>query len=560
MVERIWFKSYDADVPRAPEFPDQALPLLLQRTAARWSARTATEFIGAKLSYGALWDQVLRLAEALSRLGVKQGTRVAIMLPNCPQAVVSFYATLWLGGVVVMTNPMYVEREMEHQWRDAEAEVLIVLDHLFPKVERVVGETSIKQVLVTSIRDVLPFPLNWLYPLKARKQKLFMAVPYDGDKVLSLSRLIKDTPPSTRACPTRLDDLALLQYTGGTTGVAKGVMLAHRNILANVVQIRSWLPELREGGERFLAILPFFHVFGMTVAMNLPLYLGATCILVPRFEINDFIKTLHKSKPTIFPGVPTIYVAIVNHPKIGEYDLTSIRGCITGSAPMPVEILRRFESITGSVIIEGYGLSEASPVTHVNPVKGVRKPGSIGVAIPHTDCKIVDLETGRNELAVGEEGELMVKGPQVMQGYWQMPEETAATLEDGWLHTGDIAKMDEDGYVFIVDRKKDMIIAGGFNIYPREVDEVLYEHPKIVDAVTVGVPDPYRGETVKAFVVPKPGEDLTEAEVIAFCKSRLAAYKVPKTVELRESLPKTAVGKVLRKELRAEAAARLAPR
>lgn len=551
-MEHIWIQSYDPDVQQAPEFPGQALPLLLEQVAGQWADRTATEFIGAKLTYRVLWEQIQRLAGALSSLGVKPGTKVAIMLPNCPQAIISYYATLWLGGVVVMTNPMYVEREMEHQWQDAGAEVLIVLDHLYPKVEGVVSKTSIRRVIVTGIRDYLPFLFKLLYPIKAKKQHLFMAVPY-GDRVLSFARLVKTTPALGLPCAARLDDLALLQYTGGTTGVSKGVMLTHRNILANVVQIRSWLPELAAGEERFVAILPFFHVFGMTVAMNLPLYLGATAILVPRFDIDDFIKTLNKTRPTIFPGVPTIYVAIVNHPEIAKYDLTSIRACITGSAPMPVEILRKFEQITGSIMVEGYGLSEASPVTHVNPVKGVRKPGSIGIAIPHTDCKIVDMETGQQEIPLGDEGELVVSGPQVMNGYWNMPDETASTLRDGWLYTGDIARMDEDGYVFIVDRKKDMIIAGGYNIYPREVDEVLYEHPKILDAVTVGVPDPYRGETVKAFVVAKPGEDLTEAEVIRFCKSKLAAYKVPRTVELRDSLPKTAVGKVLRKELRAEA-------
>lgn len=551
-MERIWLKSYDSEVPHDLTLPDEPLPLLVQRSAHSYPDRPATEFIGAKLKYRDLWDQTKRMAAALHALGVKRETRVAIMVPNCPQAIIAYYATLWLGGIAVMTNPMYVEREMEHQWDDAGAEILVVLDHLYPRVRDVVERTPVRKVIVTSIRDYLPFPLKQLYPLKAKKQNLFMAVPY-GDNVLSFIELIKGNRPTDSTCPISLDDIALLQYTGGTTGVAKGVMLTHRNIMANVAQIVSWFPQLRAGKERFMAILPFFHVFGMTVAMNLPLYSGSTAILVPRFEAGEFIKVLHKSKPTIFPGVPTIYVAIVNHPKIKQYDLSSIRFCITGSAPMPVEIIKQFEEMTGAAILEGYGLSEASPVTHVNPIEGVRKPGSIGIALPGTDYKIMDIETGTQELDLGEEGELVVRGPQVMKGYWNMPEETEATLRDGWLYTGDIGKMDEDGYVFIVDRKKDMIIAGGYNIYPREVDEILYEHPKILDAVTVGVPDPYRGETVKAFVVPKPGEDLTEEEVIRFCKEKLASYKVPKAVEMRESLPKTIVGKVLRKELRAEA-------
>jgi long-chain acyl-CoA synthetase len=415
----------------------------------------------------------------------------------------------------------------------------------------VVPKTGIRSVIVTSLREYLPFYLKWLYPLKAKKQNLFMNVRYD-DKVRNFTALIRQSQPLATGCSLRSDDLALLQYTGGTTGVAKGVMLTHANILANVMQISAWFPELRRGKERLVAILPFFHVFGMTVTMNWALFTGATIILVPKFQVDEFLKLLHKSKPTIFPGVPTIFVAIVNHPKIADYDLSSIRFCITGSAPMPVEVLTQFEKMTGSVIVEGFGLSESSPVTHVNPIGGVRKPGSIGLPVSDTDARLVPLDLSEQEVPVGEEGELVVKGPQVMKGYWNMPDETNQVLRDGWLYTGDIAKMDEDGYFYIVDRKKDMVIAGGYNIYPREIEEVLYMHPKVMDAVIIGIPDPYRGETVKAFVVPKPGVALTEKEVLDFCKTRLAAYKMPKVVELREALPKTMVGKVLRRQLRAE--------
>jgi len=551
-MDRIWYQSYDSDVRKNLEYPQEPLPLLLEKNIEKYAGNTATEFFGAKLTYSSLWQQVQSVADALSRMGVEAGTKVAIMLPNCPQAAISFYAVLWLGGVVVMTNPMYVEREMEHQWIDSEAEILIVLDHLYPKASKVIPKTRIKKIIATSIKDYLPFPLNWLYRLKALKGKLFTAVPY-GESIANFSSLIESSSASPPACRVGLDDLALLQYTGGTTGVAKGVMLSHRNILANAAQIDAWIPDLRRGQERFISILPFFHVFGMTVALNFPLYTGSTIILVPKFDLNDFVKTLQKTRPTLFPGVPTIFVGIVNHEKIGAFDLSSIRFCITGSAPMPVEVLRKFEELTGSIIIEGYGLTESSPVTHCNPIRGVRKAGSIGIPLPDTDCKIVDLDLGVEEQPLNKEGELLVRGPQVMQGYWKMPAETAATLRDGWLHTGDIATMDEQGYTYIVDRKKDMIIAGGFNIYPREIDEVLYEHPKILDAVTVGVPDSYRGETVKVFIVAKSDEKLTEQEIIQFCKSRLAAYKVPKMVEFRESLPKTTVGKILRKELRREA-------
>jgi len=551
-MDPIWYKSYDSDVPKSLEYPQEPLPILLKKNAEKYSNNTATEFFGAKLTYSSLWKQIQSFANALSQMGVEPGSKVAIMLPNCPQAVISFYAVLWLGGVVVMTNPLYVEREMKHQWVDSEAKFLVVLDHLYPKVSKVLPKTDIKKVIATGIKDYLPFPKNWLYRLKTLKDKLFTAVPY-GENVFSFTRLIESTSPTPPSCPANLDDLALLQYTGGTTGVAKGVMLSHGNILANVAQIAGWFPELNWGKERFISILPFFHVFGMTVAMNFPFYTGCTVTLVPKFDLDDFVKTLQKTKPTLFPGVPTIFVAIVNHKDISSFDLSSIRFCITGSAPMPVEVLKKFEELTGSIIIEGYGLTESSPVTHCNPIKGTRKAGSIGVPLPDTEFKIVDLDMGVEEQPVGQEGELVVRGPQVMQGYWKMPQETDSTLRDGWLYTGDIATMDEQGYTFIVDRKKDMIIAGGYNIYPREVDEVLYEHPKVLDAVTVGVPDPYRGETVKVFIVPKPGEEITEKEIIQFCKSRLAAYKVPKSVEFRESLPKTTVGKVLRKELRREA-------
>lgn len=536
---------------RTIEYPSQSLPKLLEQNASRFSSHVATEFFGAALRYGELWGQVLRCAAVLREMGVHPGTRVAIMLPNCPQTIIAYYATLWLGGVAVLTNPLYMGREMEHQWGDAEVEILVVLDHLYPKVEPVLPKMGIRKVLVTSLKEYLPFPLSLLYPLKAHKEKLFTAVPY-GPDVLNFKRALKAARPDSSDCAAGLDDLALLQYTGGTTGLSKGVMLSHGNIQANVAQLAAWIPDLQWGAERMLAILPFFHVFGMTVVMNLALFIGGAIILVPRFQVNQFLKTLQKSKPTLFPGVPTIYVALVNHPRIRSFNLSSIRYCITGSAPMPLEVLRTFEHLTGGTIIEGYGLTEASPVTHANLLSGERKPGSIGLPLPDTEGRIMDLEFGERRMNPGETGELVVRGPQVMKGYWKNPVETGKVLKDGWLYTGDIAQVDEEGYVTIIDRKKDLILAGGYNVYPREIDEVLYEHPKVLDAVSIGVPDPYRGEAVKAYVVVKPGETLSEEEVIQFCKARLAAYKVPKLVEFRSSLPKTIVGKILRNQLREE--------
>ena len=550
-MEKSWHRYYDKGVPYELDQPTDPLPRHLEKTAREFPQVTATEFVGARLTYGQLAEQVARFAASLSQLGVKAGDKVAIMLPNCPQTVIAYYACLSIGGVAVMTNPMYVEREMIHQFNDSGAKVLVSLDHLFPRIDKVWKETQVEHLIITSIRDYLPFPLNLLYPLKAKKQNLNMKVPYGGS-IHPFKRLVEDSPGNPPRPEIDMEEVAVLQYTGGTTGVAKGVMLTHSNLVVNVAQVTSWLQSLQRGGERYICVLPFFHVFGMTTAMNWPIYIGATMILLPRFEVKDFLKTIVKARPSIALLVPTIFTAMVNYPEISKYDLSSINYVVSGSAPLPIEIMNRFEEITGSVILEGYGLTESSPVTHVNPIESKRKAGSIGIALPSTDCRIVDLETGTEEQQVGQTGELVLEGPQVMRGYWNMPEETAETLRDGWLYTGDIAHMDEDGYVFIVDRKKDMIIAGGFNIYPRDIDEVLYEHPKIADAVSIGVPDEYRGETVKVFVVVKPGETLTEEEVIAHCKEKLAAYKVPRLVEFRDELPKTMVGKVLRKELRAE--------
>jgi long-chain acyl-CoA synthetase len=550
MAERIWHHFYDEGVPFEFEPPEEPLFIQLEKAALKFPQVIATDFMGACLTYQQLAEQVNRFASSLSAMGVEPGDRIAIMLPNCPQIIIAYYAALSIGAVVVMTNPMYVEREMAHQFADAGVKVLVGLDHLMPRIEKVWIETPVEQLIITSIRDYLPFPLNVLYPLKARKQKLNLRVPY-GESVHSFKSLVENSAGNPPRPEVAMDEVALLQYTGGTTGIARGAMLTHRNLMANVIQLMVWCP-LKRGEERILCVLPFFHVLGMTVLMNLSICWGASMILLPRFEINHFLKTAVKARPTIAVLVPTIFTAMVNSPKISKCDISSINYCFSGSAPLPIEIMDQFEEITGGIILEAYGLTEASPVTHANPIKGKRKPGSVGIALSSTDARIMDLESGTRELPVGEPGELVVQGPQVMKGYWNMEEETAETLRDGWLYTGDIAYMDADGYVFIVDRKKDMIIAAGYNVYPREIDEVLYEHPKIADAVSIGVPDAYRGETVKVFIVVKPEETLTEEEVIAHCREKLAAYKVPRMVEFRQELPKSMVGKVLRKELRAE--------
>jgi len=556
--EFFWLQHYPEGVPGHIDIPGIPLFELLANAAAKFPASTAIIFMGLNMSYARLKDSVDRFAAALHAMGVKKGDRVAVMLPNCPQAVISYYAVVRLGAVAVMTNPLYVERELTHQMKDSGAETLIFLDALHGKVLKVAPDAGIKRLIVTGIRDYLPFPLNCLYPLKAKKQGLNLDVPA-GQGILQLKELIKQNRPSPP--PVEIDsenDLALLQYTGGTTGLSKGAMLTHKNLVANALQVKTWLTDCREGEERMLGVLPFFHVFGMTVAMNLTILTGSAMILLPRFEIDTVLQQINKYKPTLFPGAPTMYVAVNSHPDVKKYNISSIRACISGAAPLPVEVQEKFESLTGGKLVEGYGLTESSPVTHCNPIYGKRVTGSIGQPVPNTNVKIMDADTGTKEMPMGEVGELCVHGPQVMKGYWNMPGETARTIRDGWLYTGDMARITEDGFTYIVDRKKDMVIAGGYNIYPREVEEVLYEHPKIKEAVVAGIPDPYRGETLKAFCVLNEGQTLTEKEVIDFCKANLAVYKVPRLIEFRAELPKTMVGKILRRVLVEEERAKLA--
>lgn len=540
---------YPRGVRRNLVYPDISLYELLERAENKFPHNIATVFMGGKLTYRQLKEQVDRFAAALHQLGVKKGDRVAIMLPNCPQGVISYYAVLKLGAVAVQTNPMYMERELSHQLKDSGSETIIVLDLVLSKVLKVKGETPLNNIIVTSIKDYLPFPLNLLYPFKAKRDGQWVNLPRDQGLLSFKDLLGKSAPGSSPVSINPNEDLALLQYTGGTTGLSKGAMLTHKNLVANVMQVSEWWPESRDGKEIMLAVLPFFHVYGMTVAMNYSIYNGATMILVPRFEINNILQLIKKYRPTMFPGAPTMYVAVNTHPEIKKFDLSSIRVCLSGAAPLPVEVRDRFEELTGGRLVEGYGLTESSPCTHCNPLTSDRYVGSIGFTLPDTQCKILDLETGERELPPGEPGELCISGPQIMKGYWNMPEETARVLRNGWLHTGDIATVDEKGLYYIVDRKKDMVIAGGYNIYPREVEEVLYEHPKVQEAVVAGIPDKYRGETLKAYIVLKDNEASTEDEMINFCRERLARYKIPKLIEFRRELPKTMVGKILRRVL-----------
>jgi long-chain acyl-CoA synthetase len=490
------------------------------------------------------------LANALIDLGVSKGDRVALMLPSTPQYIICYYGVLFMGGIVVQTNPLYVEKELLHHLSDAAAHTIVCLDLVYPRVKKIREQVAVKHVIVTSIKDYLPFPKNWLYPIVQKKKGPYVVIDYQEEPVISLKQLISQA--SSKPVAVKLDpqeDVAVLQYTGGTTGPAKGVMLTHYNLVVNVLQCQAWMYKNEKGKESLLTVVPLFHVYGMTVCMNYSISMAGRLILIPKFEIDTLLKAIHSQKPTIFPGAPTMYIAIINHPNVTKYNISSINCCVSGSAALPIEVKQKFEQLTGGKLVEGYGLSEASPVTHVNPIWGKNVRGSIGIPYPDVECKVIDSTTGE-EVEQGQIGELIIKGPQVMKGYWNQPEVTATTLKDGWLYTGDMATMNEDGYFFIVDRKKDVIIASGFNIYPRDIEEVLYEHPSVQEAAVIGVPDDYRGETVKAFIVLKQGAEVTESELDVYCRERLASYKVPHIYEFRSDLPKTMIGKVLRRELK----------
>lgn len=548
MEDRIHLKYYPAEVPHTYNYPKHNLAKFLVDTAQRYPDLTALYFMGYKMSYKSLLESCHRFANGLLSIGIKKGDRVAIMLPNCPQGVIAYYGTLMFGGIAVMTNPLYMPREIEHQMKDSGARVILTLDYMVSRVEQAMQKKPMEFIIGTSLNDYLAFPLKQLFPLKAKKAGMYVKLKFNH-QLLSFVDLLKNSSPQSAYVELDAEqELALIQYTGGTTGVAKGVMLTHYNLIANATQSALWVYKASEPKKKYLAALPFFHVFGLTVLLNLAIRNAGTLYLVPRYKVDEVLKLITKHKLAMFPGAPTMYVAIINYADLHNYDITSIEVCISGAAPLPVEVQERFEMLTGGKLIEGYGLTESSPVTHANTIWEKRKVGSIGIPFPDTEAQIVDPHTG-NPLPIGEIGELVVRGPQVMKGYWNNEAETAKSIKDGWLYTGDLGTMDHDGFFYILDRRKDLIIAGGFNIYPREVEEVLYEHPAVEEAVVAGIVDPYRGETVKAYIVLKDDATATSDELQQFCKERLAVYKVPKVYEFRDSLPKTLVGKILRRKL-----------
>ena len=541
---------YPPGIPREIEIPNRRLPDAIAESVRRWPDRDAFRFYGTRMSYRSFWERSGRFAATLWREGFRPGDRLALYLPNCPVYPIAFLGALRLGVVVVQVSPLYLREDLEHLLSDAEPRGIVALDTHWKNVAELSGKVRVEVPFVARLRDLYPFYLRPFVNRAARRRGLDPLYPSDpGVRDFRASLRPGGEFPTPATDPTR--ELAVLQYTGGTTGTPKAAMLTHRNLLANALQCRTWFPTVPAGSSILLAAIPFFHVYGMTVALTYPLLNGTTVVLELRPEVREMLRLIAKHRPTELPGVPAMYRAIADQPDADRYGVRSIVLCISGSAALPLDVARRFEAITGGNLIEGYGLSEASPVTHANPVdRAFRREGSIGLPLPSTDQRIVDLDRGTRELPIGDLGELEVRGPQVMAGYYRTPSETALVLVDGWLRTGDVARIDAEGYAYIVDRKKDMINVGGLKVYPRQVEEVLERHPGIAEAAVVGVPDPELGESVRAFVVPKPGVALDPSEVIAFVRSRIAHYKAPRSVEVRPSLPKSGIQKVLRRELR----------
>jgi long-chain acyl-CoA synthetase len=547
MEERLWHKSYAEGVPWSIDYEELTVSEGLTRSAKDFPDQVALNYMGRKITYKQLDGMVNSFARALSDLGVKEGDKVATIMPNIPQMIIANMAVFRIGAVVVLNNPLYTERELQYQLDDSDSKIAITLTLLVPRIEKIMPETKVEKVIGCQINTYLPFPKKQLFPLvrKAMYRKI-----EPTDKVLRFEDLIKKYPSTPVEEKGKWEELSTIIYTGGTTGVSKGVMLSHKNISVNVQQFAAWFPDLDRGGISLVGTFPVFHAAGFTACQNFFCWQAWEHCMIPRPDPAGVIEILKKDKPDYLPGVPTIFVGLLAEPEFREMDLSFIKGFFSGAAPLAADTIRDLKDLTGATILEVYGQTETAPVATVTPWGGEIKPGTVGIPVPDTDVKIMDLETGEKEMPRGEMGEVAIYGPQNMMGYYKKPEETREALRDGWVYTSDIGFFDEDGYLTIVDRKKDMVIAGGYNIYPVEIDNVLFDHPKILEACAVGVPDPYRGETIKAFIVTKEGETLTEEEVIAYCKENLAPYKVPKDVEFADELPKSVVGKILRRELR----------
>ena len=547
-----WVKFYEPGVPETVEIPTHTLHQTLSNAAEKYPASTATIYFDQKMTYRELDAAATRFAAALQNLGVKKGDRVMIYMPNTPQFVIAFYGILRAGAIVVPTNPQYVARELAYQATDSGSETIVALTMNWQTIKEARSQTPFKRVILANIKEYFPPMLKFLFTVAKEKKEGHRPELRGEPGVYDFQTLLKEAPAFSPVDVAQTD-VAVLGYTGGTTGVSKGAMLSHRNLIAQAAITLSWFIDSKPGKDVFMGALPLFHSFGLTCVLNAGIYNGAAMVLVPNpRDLKSVLTAAHKHRPTIFAGVPTMYAAINNYKDIGKYDLKSINSCTSGAAPLPEEVQTTFERITGGKLVEGYGLTETCSPVNVNPMSGTRKIGTIGVPLPNTVSKIVDPETGV-DLPMGQIGEIAIQSPQVMLGYWNKPEETAKVmLPGGFFLTGDLGTMDEDGFFKVVDRKKDMCIVGGFNVYPREIEEVLYQHPKVMEATAVGIPDLQRGENIKAYIVLKPGETATPDEIIEFCRKNLTRYKVPREVEFRDTLPKTLVGKILRRALRDE--------
>ncbi len=547
-----WNRHYFTDAPQELDFKSQFLQEFLDNAANNFGKRNAIVFHNFKMNYATLQKVAENFADSLRKLGIKKGDRVAIMLPNIPQTIIAFWAVIKSGATVVMTNPLYMESELTHHFNDSKPKVLITLELFWEKIKKFKDQFNIENYIVTKVSESLKFPLNILQRLKAKKNGTAPKIDY-ADNVLPWKKMVKNSQRYSEPLEGKPEDsLALLQYTGGTTGFSKGAMLTHANLSIQIRQLMEVLHVKENFNEQlFLSVMPFFHVFGLMGCLLLPVALNSPTLPVPRYVPIDLLDIIDKSKPSFFVGAPSIYISLMQLKKIDKVDMTCIEYCISGSSAFPVASFNRFQELTKAKITEGFGLTEASPVVLANPIYGIQKTGSIGVPIPGTEAKIVDTNTFE-ELNINETGELLVKGPQVMLGYWNQEDETSQSIVDGWLHTGDLAYKDEDGYYFVVDRKKDMAIIAGYNVYPTEIDQVLYAHPKIQEAISLSIPHRSKGEILKAYIVPKKGETISSSEIISYCKEKLASYKVPKLIEIRTELPKSGVGKILRRILREE--------
>lgn len=551
MTSHIWDKKYPPSVDWGAELPARPLYALMDDAVARYDTKPFLDFLDRKFSYAEVGEMIEHAACGFQELGVGPGVKVGLFLPNCPQFIVCYYGVLKAGGTVVNFSPLYSERELLHQIEDSQTEIMVTLNLkvLYPKMKGMLEQSSLKKLVVGTIAEVLPFLKSKLYPIA--KSKDIASVPNDAQHISFKELLHNDGTYDPPAIDPK-EDVAVLQYTGGTTGVSKGAMLTHANLYINTMQARLWFSNLEEGKERMMGVLPFFHVFAMTSVMNVGIAVGAEIIIHPRFELVPVLKDINAKKPTMMPGVPTMYQAINTYPKLADYDLTSIRTCISGGAPLPLEVKQRFEKLTGCKVVEGYGLTETAPVATCNPLEGENKENSIGIPMPGTTIEITDREDPHKVLPQGEVGEICISGPQVMKGYWQRDDATAETIIDGRLHTGDVGYMDEDGYTFIIDRIKDLILVGGFNVYPRNVEEAIYLHPAVDEVTVIGITDDYSGQAVKAFVKLKADANLESAELTEFLRERLGKHEMPKHIEFRGELPKTMIGKLSKKELVAE--------